>query len=175
MKTKPIIADPNSSGQGHHDSYKRHPLFALCRDFYYKYSHSTVIGYHDGWFMLHTFVYKTDDNVHTVSLKDNGESLDFSLYWQTSCGGQSKYSGRGYESLRKHLSCKARRYHLSQNLVENNRFVAYHVTGLTTKGRRFRKAYGADGLQWAMGINLLKGSVWGVLDNDKRVKLKSIY
>jgi len=51
-------------------------------------------------------------------------------------------------------------------------FHKYVVTGKTVRGTRFRLVY--SHAIWAMGINLWKGSVWGVKANGKRKLLKRV-
>lgn len=53
-------------------------------------------------------------------------------------------------------------------------FSSFVVTGKTITGVRFRKEY--DEPQWAFGINLWAGSVWGVSRRDgKRKLLKRVW
>lgn len=54
-----------------------------------------------------------------------------------------------------------------------NSYKQYVVTGVDRYGKRFRFTY--NNAMWAFGINLWKGSVWGVLDNGKRKLLKRAY
>ena len=168
MLTKPVIENPNSSGQGYHISHLSHPLHATAVAYYYKYSHSTPIGYADGWFLLHTYQHR-DNGAHTISLKDHGFEDANRLFWSTSCGGGTKYGGYGVDDLKLHLVRKAKRYGLYYGV----RFDGYVVTGKTRDGKRFVKQYGTDGCRWAMGINLWNGSVWGV-KNNKRTLLKRV-
>lgn len=53
-------------------------------------------------------------------------------------------------------------------------FSSYIVTGITIHGKRFRQEYSEP--QWAFGINLFRGSVWGVCKRtNKRKLLKRVY
>lgn len=51
-------------------------------------------------------------------------------------------------------------------------FQKYVVTGTTVQGKRFRLVYPT--VFWAMGINLWKGSVWGIKENGERKLLKRV-
>lgn len=51
-------------------------------------------------------------------------------------------------------------------------YTAFIVTGKTTSGKRFKLTY-RNALS-AFGINLWRGSVWGLLPNGKRKLLKRI-
>lgn len=55
-------------------------------------------------------------------------------------------------------------------------YIRFEVTGLTTDGKRFKRAYPATvaGGMTALGINLWNGSVWGVLPSGKRVRLSRV-
>lgn len=55
------------------------------------------------------------------------------------------------------------------------KFNGFHVTGVTTDGRRFRQNYSKEGAWVAFGVNLWRGSVWGVLPDGKRKLLKRVY
>jgi hypothetical protein len=166
MNTKPIIENPNSSGQGYHLSHLAHPLHSIIIGCNYSYSHSTPIGVGSGWYLLHTYIYALKDATHTVSIKTD---ITGNLFWSTSCGGSTKYGGHGKDELKAHLVRKAQRY--SMILIRN--YDGYVVTGKTRDGKRFVKTYGADGYRWAMGINLWAGSVWGVKDS-KRTLIKRV-
>ncbi len=50
------------------------------------------------------------------------------------------------------------------------KYKEFHVTGQEVHGPRFRLVYTDP--QWAFGINLWRGSVWGVLPTGKRELLK---
>jgi hypothetical protein len=52
-------------------------------------------------------------------------------------------------------------------------FMEYHVTGVTVRGARFKRVY--ERWIWANGINLYKGSVWGVREDGTRKLLKRVY
>ena len=53
-------------------------------------------------------------------------------------------------------------------------YSSYVVTGTLVRGRRFR--INTKGADHALGINLWRGSVWGVrLDTGKRQLLKRVY
>ena len=53
-------------------------------------------------------------------------------------------------------------------------FTGYVVTGLLVQGGRFRRHTAIAG--YALGINLWRGSVWGIrLDNGRRQLLKRVY
>ena len=58
--------------------------------------------------------------------------------------------------------------------MNKDNFSSYIVTGVDTYGKRFRKEYSEP--QWAFGINLFQGSVWGVCKRTKKRKLlKRVY
>jgi hypothetical protein len=55
-----------------------------------------------------------------------------------------------------------------------NRYSSFIVTGVTSWGKRFKVEYSEP--QWAFGINLWKGSIWGVSkETGKRKLLKRAY
>lgn len=51
--------------------------------------------------------------------------------------------------------------------------VKFVVTGVDTSGRRFRLTYREP--QWALGINLWRGSVWAVMPNGRRRLVRRVY
>lgn len=108
---KPLIKEPNSSGQGYSPEWSTHPLAFKVLSFGYRYSHSTPVGYMvhgvQLWSLHHTFKY----GEHTVSLcKPNGAD---SLLWSTStsCASGHKHTGIGAKALAEHLLRKSRRYY----------------------------------------------------------------
>lgn len=60
--------------------------------------------------------------------------------------------------------------------VDLKDYVSFDVTGVDMWGRRFRMTYNSDkpGFYTAFGINLFKGSVWGVLPNGTRKLLRRV-
>ena len=52
------------------------------------------------------------------------------------------------------------------------KYEKYIVTGVDRNGKRFRKEFSEP--RWAFGINLWRGSVWGLL-NGKRKLLNRVY
>lgn len=52
-------------------------------------------------------------------------------------------------------------------------YASYRITGILTNGRRFSMQ--TIHLWYAMGINLWRGSVWGVNWHGKRTLLKRVY
>lgn len=50
-------------------------------------------------------------------------------------------------------------------------FTEYHVTGILKNGRRFKRMTYSDPF-YAFGINLWRGSVWGITKEGKRKLLK---
>lgn len=54
-----------------------------------------------------------------------------------------------------------------------DQFKSYQITGILTNGKRFKPIQYSD-VQWAMGINLYNGSIWGIKSDNKRVLLKRI-
>lgn len=61
--------------------------------------------------------------------------------------------------------------------VDLDDYKSFEVTGVTVYGKRFKLAYSATrtGFYTAFGINLYKGSVWGLKNNGKRVVLYRVY
>lgn len=53
-------------------------------------------------------------------------------------------------------------------------FKEFHVTGTLRSGQRF-KTMKLQSYSHALGINLWKGSVWGVDEKGKRTLLKRIF
>lgn len=110
MKPRPIIDNPNSSGQGHHAEGPGHFLADVATPFGYTYSHSTPIGCIDGenWYLLHTFRHSGG---HTLSLRSGHAHPEI---WDTSCGAASgrRWTGKGKPELIAHLKRKAHRYSL---------------------------------------------------------------
>lgn len=60
-------------------------------------------------------------------------------------------------------------------LMDGRKIVPYKyiVTGKDVYGKRFRQVYGSESLHFALGINLYRGSVWGLYEN-KRILLKRV-
>ncbi len=52
-------------------------------------------------------------------------------------------------------------------------FVEFHVTGVDVYGKRFKQVH--KYARWAFGVNLYKGTVWGVLPTGRRIKLKEAW
>lgn len=55
-----------------------------------------------------------------------------------------------------------------------NQFKHFIVTGILRNNKRFKPRQYSD-FDYANGINLYNGSIWGVLPNNKRVLLKRVY
>jgi hypothetical protein len=53
-------------------------------------------------------------------------------------------------------------------------YVGFQLTGTDRSGRRFKRTYGPDGAQWAFGVNLWRGTVWGILPNGSRKALRRV-
>lgn len=54
-------------------------------------------------------------------------------------------------------------------------YKAFVVCGVDRNNKRFTRHYNADGAQFAFGINLSRGNVYGVRkDTGKRQRLKSV-
>lgn len=45
----------------------------------------------------------------------------------------------------------------------------YVVTGVDVYGKRFQRTFGKDGLHWALGVNLYRGSVWAVYSGSRNL------
>jgi hypothetical protein len=60
-----------------------------------------------------------------------------------------------------------------QTEIDLSPFVSYHVTGTDARGRRFRTA--TRNAVHAFGVNLWRGSVWGVLPTGHRKLLRRVY
>lgn len=54
-----------------------------------------------------------------------------------------------------------------------NKFIEYHVTGVDRNGKRFKIV--TKSAMYANGINVWRGTKWGVLATGKRVKLVEVY
>jgi hypothetical protein len=54
-------------------------------------------------------------------------------------------------------------------------FSQFHVTGITTDGKRFKRIYSGKDYFYAFGINLWRGSVWGVDIAGNRKLLKRVF
>ena len=54
-----------------------------------------------------------------------------------------------------------------------NEYIKFDVTGITSGGKRFSLRYSSSA--FAFGINLWRGTVWGVLPSGKRKLLKRVY
>lgn len=53
--------------------------------------------------------------------------------------------------------------------------IEYHLTGVTSDGRRYKRIYSASWYFPSMGTNdLYRGSVWSVDSNGKRKLLKRV-
>ena len=52
-------------------------------------------------------------------------------------------------------------------------FVEYHVTGTLVSGKRFKQVHKTWSI--ADGINLYRGTKWGVLPSGKRVRLVRVF
>ena len=52
--------------------------------------------------------------------------------------------------------------------------IGFDVTGVTCDNKRFKRTYDASGYEWAMGINLWRGSVWARYDKGKRKLIKRV-
>ena len=52
--------------------------------------------------------------------------------------------------------------------------VAYEVTGVLVNGKRF-KPIRTTSLDHALSINLYRGSVWGVREDDTRILLSRVW
>lgn len=52
-------------------------------------------------------------------------------------------------------------------------FEEYHVTGVDVYGKRFKQVH--KDARWALGVNLYRGTVWGVLPTGRRIKLKEAF
>ena len=59
--------------------------------------------------------------------------------------------------------------------AEQADYINFVVTGVKRNGQRFKLCYSPKGLTTALGINLWRGSVWGVLPTGRRKLLKRIY
>ncbi len=55
------------------------------------------------------------------------------------------------------------------------RVTGYHVTDVDKNGTRFKRTYNANSLQWTLGINLWRGSVWVVYSDNTRRRIKQTY
>lgn len=53
------------------------------------------------------------------------------------------------------------------------KFVSYHVTGVTRDGKRFKIVTKSE--IHAAGINLWRGTKWGVRNDGTRKKLQEVY
>jgi len=56
--------------------------------------------------------------------------------------------------------------------ASKSKYANYHVTGVLIDGRRFKTVTG--NFYHAMGINLWRGSVWGVKPDGSRKLLKRV-
>jgi len=52
-------------------------------------------------------------------------------------------------------------------------FNKFHVTGVTTDGKRFKIV--TSDVRYARGINLWRGTKWGVREDGTRKKLVEVY
>jgi hypothetical protein len=58
--------------------------------------------------------------------------------------------------------------------IDTSLYSTFHVTGVLVNGRRFKSQY--TNPRYAFGINLYRGSVWGIRkDNGKRQLLKRVW
>ncbi len=62
---------------------------------------------------------------------------------------------------------------LAEGLRVGETRTIYHITGVDTKGKRFRII--TDNVIHAQGINLYRGSKWEILPNGKRKLLVRVY
>lgn len=58
--------------------------------------------------------------------------------------------------------------------IDLNKFVEFKVTGIYRDGRRFSPLVFTNPC-FAFGINLWKGSVWGITKDGKQKLLKRVY
>lgn len=64
-----------------------------------------------------------------------------------------------------------------ENKIQSNNptfFKEFHVTGVNPYGKRLKRLKLSSFIA-ANSINLYKGSVWGVKENNSRVLLKRVY
>ena len=52
-------------------------------------------------------------------------------------------------------------------------FTEYHVTGVDTSGKRFKIV--TESWPYASGINLYRGTKWGVKPDGSRIRLTEVY
>ncbi len=178
MQTKPIIINPNSSGQGTHESFKAHPFYPILKKFGYTYTHSTPIGYaandEQRWFLLHTFMQMGSwGQMHTVSIKHNENNSNHAMHWETSCGAGAGKRGSGEESLVKHLQSKAKRYLLKEPWEESD-FVKFRVCGRYVNTEKNFPAREYTDWRSANSINLWNGTVWGIREDGTKMLLKRV-
>lgn len=57
--------------------------------------------------------------------------------------------------------------------IDLNKYIKFIVTGVDRSGKRFKLTY--DKPLWAFGINLWRGSVWGLLESGKRELLNRVF
>jgi hypothetical protein len=57
--------------------------------------------------------------------------------------------------------------------INTREYMGYCVTGVTVEGKRFKR--NTDNIYYAFGINLYRGSVWGIRPSGARVLLKRVY
>ena len=57
--------------------------------------------------------------------------------------------------------------------MKNQNFVSFVVTGVTVRGSRFKIE--TENHIHAFGINLYRGTVWGVLSTGKRKVLRRVF
>ena len=57
--------------------------------------------------------------------------------------------------------------------MADEKYVEYHITGVTRSGARFRIE--TTNPTHAFGINLYRGTVWGVRKDGSREKLRSTW
>lgn len=59
---------------------------------------------------------------------------------------------------------------------ETEEFVGFKVTGILTNNKRFKKSFDgtSSGYHTSMGINLFRGSVWGITTDNKRKLIKRV-
>lgn len=180
------ILNPNSSGQGECPDRVKHPFDIVAMAHGYGYSHSVYVDQQ----LWHCYkYYKGDKNEHNLSFFEfETTQTVHALAWETSvsCAFGRKTTGYGEESLTKHLLYKRQRYNLTvfrqYNGMTYSQLVSiftggFDVTGTLVKGERFFNHYHNNyhNIYMTMGINLYRGSVWGVLPNGTRKLLKRVY
>jgi hypothetical protein len=101
---------PNSSGQGHDEFHKAHPLHKTLEKFGYRYSHSTPVTQRDNS-VLHHHTWVHASGHHHVGAYEG----DTKFSTKTSSSSGHVFSGIGVHALERHLASKAKRYKLQTN------------------------------------------------------------